>query len=329
MTAFAAFLLLLLLLIPGCQKSCNQPPPSPPAPSASPTESPTTTPTPAPTPIPYSQRNFPCLSNTLVGKQFDYSPDDKQDVHLISAKLGEDSKLIARANHISRFSTVDSGHSVHIDNQHIAPCDITNGILVNLPQRMLFYYKEGKLVTSYPVAVGKPDWDTPIEAFSVKTKHKNPAWVVPKGIQDEMEEEGKVVKTRVEPGPDNPLGNYWMGLSIPGIGIHATNSPASIYSYHTHGCVRLDPENAKDLFNRISTGEPGMIVYEPVIFAKTDDDRVFLEVDRDIYEKGLADLDHVKQIADSLKIGNLVDWSKVTAIVNDFDGIAHDVTVGK
>ena len=91
-------------------------------------------------PLPYAQRNFPCLSNTIVGKEFEYCAGDKQEVHLISAKLGEDSKLIAKANHVSRFSVIEHGRSVHIDNQHIVPCDITNGILVNLPQRMLFYF---------------------------------------------------------------------------------------------------------------------------------------------------------------------------------------------
>ena len=327
MTAVAAFLVLLLLLIPGCRKSRYQASPAPPAPSA--TEAPTVTPTATPTPLPYAQHNFPCLSNRIVGKEFDYSPEKEQEVHLISAKLGEDSKLIAKANHISRFSIVEPGRSVHIDDQHIAPCDISNGILVNLPQRMLFYYKDGKVESAYPVAVGKPDWETPTGAFSVISKHRNPAWIVPKDIREEMEEEGKEVQTRVEPGPNNPLGNYWIGLSIPGIGIHATNAPASIYSYHTHGCVRLDPDNIKDLFHRVAKGEPGMIVYEPVLLAKTDDGRVFLEVDRDIYEAGLADLDHVKQIADSLKVTDLIDWSGAAAIVNNHDGIAHDVTVKK
>ena len=328
MTAVAAFFLLLILLIPGCQKSHSQPSPAP-APSVSPTGSPTVTPTATPTPIPYSQRNFPCLSNTIVGKEFDYSPEEKQEVHLISAKLGVDSKLIAHANHISRFSIIEPGHSVHIDNQHVAPCDIINGILINLPQRMLFYYEEGKLEASYPVAIGKPDWETPVGSFSVISKHRNPAWVVPKDIQEEMEEEGKEVQTRVEPGPNNPLGNYWIGLSIPGIGIHATNAPASIYSYHTHGCVRLEPENIKDLFHRISKGAPGMIVYEPVMFAKLDDGGVFLEVDRDIYEEGGVTLEDARHLADSLKLTDLIDWAGAAAVVNNHDGIAHDVTAKK
>lgn len=334
MTAVAAFLLVLVMLISGCDKTGGQPAsmsgasPSPSiAETAAPTAMPTATAT--ATPIPFAERNFPCLSNTIVGKQFDYSPEKKEEVHLISAKLGEDSKLIAKANHISRFSIVEPGTSVHIDDQHVAPCDITNGLLINLPQRMLFYYKEGKLDSSYPVAIGKPDWDTPTGSFSVISKHKNPAWIVPREIREEMEEEGKEVLTKVEPGPGNPLGNYWIGTSIKGIGIHATNAPASIYSYHTHGCVRLDPDNIKELFHKVSKGEPGMIVYEPVMFAKLDDGRIFLEVDRDIYEQGGATIDDVKHIANSEKIADLIDWGPVAAIVEAHDGIAHDVTAKK
>ncbi len=121
---------------------------------------------------------------------------------------------------------------------------------------------------------------------------------MPRDIQDEMEEEGREVQTRVEPGPNNPLGNYWIGTSIRGIGIHATNAPASIYSYHTHGCVRLDPDNIKDLFHRISKGEPGMLIYEPVLIAKTDDGRLFLEVDHPYArDAGGATLDDVRRIA--------------------------------
>jgi L,D-transpeptidase ErfK/SrfK len=66
-----------------------------------------------------------------------------------------------------------------------------------------------------------------------------------------------------------------------------------------------------------------------VLFAKLDDGRVFLEVDRDIYEKGLTDMDHVKQLADSMKLGDVIDWAGATAVVNSNDGIAHDVTAKK
>src|ERR1700722_18935030 len=107
MTAVASIFFLLFVFFSGCQNSCNRPaPPAPPSPSAAASPAPTTVPTatPLPTPIPFAQRNFPALSSNIVGKAFDYTPDDAQEVHLISAKMGEDSKLIAKANHVSRFA---------------------------------------------------------------------------------------------------------------------------------------------------------------------------------------------------------------------------------
>jgi L,D-transpeptidase ErfK/SrfK len=194
---------------------------------------------------------------------------------------------------------------------------------------MLFLYEDDKLQTSYPVAVGKPTWPTPTGGFQVLRLKKDPVWVVPQSIQEEMQEKGMVVKERVPPGPHNPLGDYWMGLSIPGIGIHATNAPVSIYSYRTHGCIRLQPDNAKDLFDRITPDTPGMILYEPVLFATTHDGKVFLEVDVDIYKNGGTSLDDVRGIADSARIGNLIDWNRAAAVVKNHDGLAHEVGAKK
>src|SRR5688572_32042800 len=50
------------------------------------------------------------------------------------------------------------------------------------------------------------------------------------------------VRKKVPPGPDNPLGEYWMGLSATCCGIHSTNAPQSVYQFKTHGCVRMRSE---------------------------------------------------------------------------------------
>src|SRR5207244_4257585 len=59
--------------------------------------------------------------------------------------------------------------------------------------------------------------------------------------------QGKPVLTHVPPSPANPLGKYWLGLSIPGVGIHGTNAPSSIYNLQTHGCIRLHPDDIEKL----------------------------------------------------------------------------------
>lgn len=279
--------------------------------------------------MPYAKRQFPCVSGILVGTEFDYASQRKESLYEISAKFGVDSQVIAAMNHLRRDAYVKPGQAIHIDNRHVPPCDITHGILVNPPQRMLFFYRDGKLETSYPIAVGRPTWRTPLGGFAVLRLEKNPVWVVPESIQEEMELEGLIVKERVPPGPDNPLGDYWIGLSLTNIGIHGTNAPVSIYSYRTHGCIRLHPDNAKDLFGRVSEGEPGMVVYEPVLFAKLDDGRIFLEADRDIYRKSLNVFEDAKAIAGSTGLTNLIDWSLAADVVKNHDGIAHDVTAKK
>ena len=67
-----------------------------------------------------------------------------------------------------------------------------------------------------------------------------------------MRREDKVVLTQVPPGPENPLGKHWVGLSIPGIGIHGTLAPASIYHFQSHGCIRLHPATTLPRFSRKS-----------------------------------------------------------------------------
>jgi len=56
------------------------------------------------------------------------------------------------------------------------------------------------------------------------------------------------------PGPNNPVGTVWMGLSLPGYGIHGTPSPATIGRAESHGCFRLANWNAEKLFSLVQPG---------------------------------------------------------------------------
>ena len=159
---------------------------------------------------------------------------------------------------------------------------------MNLPGHMIYLFSEGSLVKRYPVAIGRPDWPTPQGNFVVLGKIKNPTWTVPQTIQEEMEKEGKLVLEKVPPGPDNPLGKYWLPLSAPGYGIHSTIWPESIGHSTSHGCIRMLPEDIEALFPYIKAGIPVSIIYEPVKLALTPDKRIFLEVHPNVYQKQLS-----------------------------------------
>lgn len=148
-------------------------------------------------------------AHRLSGGTFYYTVHKGDSLTSLGSRYGVDSEILAQANGLRARSRLKSGDVLWIDNRHIVPSDITDGILINVPQRMLFVLSHGHLNAAYPVSVGRPGWRTPRGEFTVVELRKNPVWRVPRSIQAEMAAEGKRVRTRVPPGPDNPLGKYW------------------------------------------------------------------------------------------------------------------------
>jgi lipoprotein-anchoring transpeptidase ErfK/SrfK len=118
----------------------------------------------------------------------------------------------------------------------------------------LYLYDGTRLVRVFPVATGQAAWPTPLGQFQIVVKQKNPWWFPP--TQDSWAAGAKPVP----PGPDNPLGTRWMGLSVPGVGIHGTDEPWSIGHSESHGCIRMQVVSAEWLFNRVRVGTPVFII---------------------------------------------------------------------
>lgn len=262
---------------------------------------------------------------TLVGGQFEYAVQAGDSLTRIGARLGVEQAVLARMNGIKYNAMLHPGQLLQIDNRHIVPEQLTEGILINLPQRMLYYFQAGKLVVHYPVGLGRPSWPTPAGRFKVVDLQENKTWHVPKSIQEEMRREGKVVLTHVPPGPENPLGKHWIGLSLPGIGIHGTIAPASVYHFQSHGCIRLHPDDIAALFQQVSKGQSGKIIYAPVLLARLEDDRIFLEVNRDIYKKATDPISHVENSARLQGLGGMINWGKVKEVIRLKEGLAREV----
>jgi L,D-transpeptidase ErfK/SrfK len=140
-----------------------------------------------------------------------------------------------------------------------------------------------------------------------------------------MRRAGRPVLTRVLPSPQNPLGEYWIGLSFPAIGIHGTNAPLSIYKLVTHGCIRLHPDDVRSLFDKVGVGMRGRIIYEPVLLERAGDS-IFLEVHSDAYDKESDPLRKVLAMAQSMGLLDRLDLLLVKEVIRKRDGIARDVT---
>jgi lipoprotein-anchoring transpeptidase ErfK/SrfK len=114
-------------------------------------------------------------------------------------------------------------------------------IVISIPDRKLALIENGVVVKTYPVAVGRSVTPSPAGTFRIATRVKNPTYYRPGVV--------------IPPGPEDPVGTRWMGLNIPGFGIHGTNEPRSIGHAASHGCIRMRNRDAEDLFARVRVGD--------------------------------------------------------------------------
>ena len=147
---------------------------------------------------------------------------------------------------------------ITIPAQWILPRGPREGLVLNIAEMRLYYYLPGSRVMTFPLGVSVDGQETPAGKFRIGQKRTNPTWYVPVSIQKEMKHPRKVVP----PGPDNPLGKYWMRLSRTTYGIHGTNNPWAIGRRVTHGCIRLYPEDIAYLYPRVPKDTPVRVIYQ-------------------------------------------------------------------
>jgi lipoprotein-anchoring transpeptidase ErfK/SrfK len=126
-------------------------------------------------------------------------------------------------------------------------------IVIRRNSNRLLLYQGMKYRRFFAVATGQRQYPTPLGRFSIVVKWRNPWWYPP----DSPWAQGQ---KPIPPGPDNPLGTRWMGLSAPGVGIHGTPSDASIGYSVSHGCIRMHISQAEWLFNHVDIGTTVFIV---------------------------------------------------------------------
>lgn len=262
----------------------------------------------------------------MVGDEFQYTVQPGDFLYRIGARFGEEAIVLARQNRLDLNALIHPGQKLAINNRHIVPGILDEGILINIPQRMLFLFRAGRLVAHYPVGLGRPDWPTPVGHFRIRSRERNKTWVVPESIQEEMREKNLPVQTRVEPGPDNPLGEYWMGLA-PGLyGLHSTIAPPSIYDFRSHGCVRLHPDDAADLFSQVRVGDSVEFIYQPILLERTADGAVWLEVHPDPYERMADYASELEDVLDHAGLAGQIDAAQLADMLKRREGMAQPIS---
>jgi hypothetical protein len=126
-------------------------------------------------------------------------------------------------------------------------------IVIRRRSNVLFLYRGTRYWRHFAVATGQRQYPTPLGRFTVVVKWRNPWWYPPNSPWAQGQKP-------IPPGPDNPLGTRWLGLSAPGVGIHGTPSDASIGYSVSHGCIRMHIPQAEWLFNHVDVGTTVFIV---------------------------------------------------------------------
>ena len=180
----------------------------------------------------------PWLSPERVGRKL----DQRQAVHDINVSLG--GAVISRGEMRLAMKTVKP----KVTRRNFGPV-----IVIRRNSNRLFLYQGMKYRRFFAVATGQSQYPTPLGRFSIIVKWRNPWWYPPNSPWAQGQKP-------IPPGPDNPLGTRWMGLSAPGVGIHGTPSDASIGYSVSHGCIRMHIPQAEWLFNHVEIGTTVFIV---------------------------------------------------------------------
>jgi L,D-transpeptidase ErfK/SrfK len=230
------------------------------------------------------------------------------------------------------------GTTILLPGQRLLPPGTHEGIVVNLPEHRLYYYpkvKKGETpyVITYPVSIGKMDWNTPLGKTRIVDKRKNPLWYPPESVRKEHAERGDPLPTVVKAGPDNPLGAYAMRLAItPGAYlIHGTNNPIAVGMAITHGCIRMYPEDIEALFPLVPVNTPVWLVNEPVKVARVNG-QVWLEVHPPVDAEGqraTVDIESFYALANAAlgETPAAIHWDLVLATLQQASGLPQMVGI--
>jgi murein L,D-transpeptidase YcbB/YkuD len=121
-------------------------------------------------------------------------------------------------------------------------------VIIRRDAHRLYFYKGARPLRVFTVATGGTWTPTPHGRFRIVSKYRRPWWYPPPDSSWANDLDP------IPPGPENPLGTRWMGLSVPEVGIHGTPNPASVGYSISHGCIRMKKRDAESLFRLVRVG---------------------------------------------------------------------------
>jgi lipoprotein-anchoring transpeptidase ErfK/SrfK len=193
----------------------------------------------------------PAVDATLVGLA-NYAPSFKK------ARIGREVDQPVMVNRISRaLRSTWRGAQLQLAAKPVKPQVTAQGygpiIVIRRGSNNLYLYDGPRHVRTFSVATGQAEYPTPLGEFEIVVKERDPTWNPP---PSDWAKDAKPIP----PGPGNPLGTRWMGISAYAVGIHGTPDAASLGYSASHGCIRMAIPEAEWLFEQVEVGTPVYIV---------------------------------------------------------------------
>jgi L,D-transpeptidase ErfK/SrfK len=283
------------------------------------------------------QFTLPAAGSDVVGEMRRARINSRDTLLDVARRHGLGYEEITNANPGVDAWLPGAGTDVVVPKRRLLPRAPRVGIVINLPEHRLYWYPpaapgETPGVWTFPVSIGKMDWNTPLGVTRIVAKIKDPTWTPPKSVREEHARRGDILPAVVPAGPDNPLGRYAMRLGIPGGAylIHGTNRPAGVGMQVTHGCMRLYPEDIETLFGFVSVNTPVMIVNQPYKWGWHDGE-LLIEVHPPLQEDAvdpptLTDL--TRLIVEATRAAPLpIDWNGAETAWREARGIPTVISV--
>jgi len=179
----------------------------------------------------------------------------------IAEKFHMSEGLLAALNPGKKFDR--AGETIFVANVPIKPTKLAIGRIEvdKSGQTVKAFDPSGALIGFFPATVGSEEKPTPSGTLKVVSADANPNY------RYNPDYKFKGVKSKeaftIKPGPNNPVGSYWIGLSAEGFGIHGTPNPSKVSKAESHGCIRLTNWDANLLGKNIKKGTPVVFVDEP------------------------------------------------------------------
>lgn len=247
---------------------------------------------------------------------------------LYENRIGFFELIISNPKH--QFDPPQAGSRYIIPTQFVLPAEPRRGIVINLPERRLYYYPPNQsVVMTYAIGIGEDGTETPLVHTRVVEKRKDPIWIPVEKTKQREAQKGVILPPYIEPGPLNPLGDYALRLGLTEYSIHGTNDPYGVGLSISAGCIRLYPDDIKELFHQVQVGTPVAIVSEPIRIGYAQQ-TLYLEIQPRYPHERDYSAQRYNQAVELLNSTSAhhaiqIDWDKVKTVVQRARGYPEPI----